>query len=217
MTYKKAKISEIKELPGFRRIVLSYSAEEMPLGGYVKVITDTEGAIARTISISESSKESFSLDFATHESHGPVATWQREARVGDELTFKGPGPQSALEYNAQEFLFFGDLTAFPAIRSHLVKIQESSVKEIAIYVGEFLEEAKAYFSGDVKFLTSLDEALELLREGDNALWAAGERTLVKSVRDFVKNENLSPKSCYMSSYWQQGHRDEEHKKSKIKG
>jgi|GEM_PF-5097062 NADPH-dependent ferric siderophore reductase len=217
MTYKKAKISEIKELPGFRRIVLSYSAEEMPLGGYVKVITDTEGPIARTISISQSSKESFSLDFATHESHGPVATWQRKATVGDELVFKGPGPQSALGYNAQKFLFFGDLTAFPAIRSHLVKIQESSVKEIAIYVGEFLEEAKAYFSGDVKFLTSLDEALELLREGDNALWAAGERTLVKSVRDFVKNENLSPKSCYMSSYWQQGHRDEEHKKSKIKG
>lgn len=220
---------------GFIRIVTQYAANtisQKDIGGYIKWI-DATGTTKRTVSIYavNEEEETMTLDFVDHGKNGEMAKWARECKVEDQFNYLGPGPVANISLDGEEFIFLGDKTAFPAIMSQLKRIQNENI-EASIYVGleASKEEVDEYFSTFIKLknthFLSVSESSEemtfvnLFEEFYNdiknkkVLWCAGERSKVIPIRKLAKeiSEDLIDK--YISSYWQNGLNDEDHKKLK---
>ncbi|PIK15082.1 siderophore-interacting protein [Halobacteriovorax sp. JY17] len=226
--------------PNLRRILVDISKfEHIDLkdrGGYIKLsVLNEEGEeVLRSISVStvDTEKKTMSLDFVHHGGLGPGAKFAREAKVGGEISFYGPGPRRDVEQSLEEFIFIGDMTAFPAIKVQLELMIENDIKSPV----EVILEAKSsedfeYFEHlthrenfNFKFIEGNFTALELLNgfkemalssEKSKSLWCAGERLAINEVRTYLKDHpQISFIDKYTSSYWQCGLTQNEHSQLK---
>ncbi|MDD0851531.1 siderophore-interacting protein [Halobacteriovorax sp. GB3] len=231
----KAIIKNKIQVNGFISITASFEGDVITnkdLGGYVKWV-DSISETKRTVSISkvDETDSTMTLDFVDHGREGKMATWARDCKIGDEFQFMGPGPAANISLNGDDYYFLGDRTAFPAIRVQLERLLQSQSKA-NLYIGleGSKEEIQHYFSKYISLpnthLLSMNESddqmvfVNLFEEffndtsSEKILWCAAERNKVLPMRKLVKEIQSELVDKYISSYWQNGLKDEEHKKNK---
>ena len=222
--------------PHLRRLVVDTSNLEhiskSDLGGYIKLsVQDSSGEeVLRSISVSsvDEDQRTMCLDFVNHGGLGPAATYARNAEAGDIISFYGPGPRRDVDQSLENFIFIGDMTAFPAIRVQLELLVENDIKSPV----EVILEAKGvedfeYFkhlthreSFNFRFIKGSFTPLELLNKfkeltldpnTSKSLWCAGERLAINEIRSYLKQlPQISFIDKYISSYWQCGYTQNEH-------
>jgi NADPH-dependent ferric siderophore reductase len=157
------------------------------------------------------------IDFVLHDA-GPATTWARQARVGQSLGVGGPRGSLVVPTGFDWHLLIGDDTALPAIARRLEELPAGA------RVAAILEVAD--FSAQIEFATAAelhvvwrhrsdaaphDNALlqavrdTYLPDGDGYVWAAGEATAIRAVREHLCTERGIDKTrIRASSYWRRG-------------
>lgn len=159
----------------------------------------------------------FHLDFVLHEVSGPAGDWARRARVGDRAEVALTPARVDVPDATTTLVLAGDTTAFPAITTWL----ESVPAEVETRV--FVEEDHAdrdllprvdrargtweWVSRDGARGAALARAIRssVAPHGGMYAWAAGEKTLVKNVREVVRDHlALDRRRQFSQFYWIEG-------------
>ena len=219
--FNTALVKKIEDIPGFRRIYAETDARDLKFepGGYVKIVlNEGEEKKMRSITVSMVDDKSFSLDFVAHGSGGPASRWQQDLQVGTTFQFKGPGAKSHLNTNCDHFYFYADYTGLPALHAHLQNIEKE--KNVSIYF-EGEKNVLNNYLRNLDFVTFDNIAdffhqIEFCSFSNSSLWAAGERLEILKIRELTASKQDDFNSYYISSYWQKGAVDEEHRSLKKK-
>jgi NADPH-dependent ferric siderophore reductase len=157
------------------------------------------------------------IEFALHEA-GPAATWAAQAAVGQYLGVGGPRGSLTIPKHFDWHLLIGDETALPAIARRLEELPAGT------RVAALLEVADP--SARIDFETTADLYVEwryrcesdypggalllalrgmYLPEGEGYVWAAGESTVMRAVRQYLCTERGIDKTrIRAASYWKRG-------------
>ncbi|MDE1181616.1 siderophore-interacting protein [Paraburkholderia sp.] len=158
------------------------------------------------------------IEFAMHEA-GPAATWAAQAKVGQFLGVGGPRGSMVIPTGFDWHLLIGDETALPAIARRLDELPAGARVLAVIEVAD--ESAKMEFDTQANlhavwcYRSGVDAErgaamLQAVREtelpeGDGYVWAAGESSTIKAVRQHLAGERGIDKSrIRAASYWKQG-------------
>ncbi|WP_250454770.1 siderophore-interacting protein [Caballeronia sp. ATUFL_M2_KS44] len=174
--------------------------------------------IARDFTPRRFDREALELDieFALHEA-GPATAWASQAAPGQTLGIGGPRGSFVVPSHFDWHLLIGDETALPAIARRLEELPEGTRAATLIEVAdpsariELNSRADLYAqwcyrnesaqSGDV--LSALRELY--LPDGEGYVWAAGEATLMRSVRQLLCDERgIDKRRIRASAYWKRG-------------
>lgn len=204
-----------------------------PAGGegrYIKLFLDTAGQenpSVRTYTIRNHRPRCLEIDvdFVMHGDHGVASAWAHRAKVGDTVTVGGPGPGKMVDTSADWFFLVGDMTALPALSVNLEALPESAVGYAVVEVIDDCDqqELKAPPGMEIhwvrcpphekgaEWITNYVRERSWL-EGRPSVWAASEFETMRALRRYFKSERGLPKSdVYVSSYWKNGLREDEHK------
>lgn len=203
-------------------------------GAYIKLMFNHDGSaftgsgkpsMMRTYTVRQLDihKGVMTIDFALHggaEKSGPASDWAQSARPGDRICLAGPGSVKALQEQYAWVLFAGDLTALPAIESHLAQLPTTAEGYAVIKVGcqEDIrpivkpQKVKVLWLTDPKQrLANTIRQLEIM-PGNPAIWAASEFSQMREMRKLFSREwNIPRSDYYISSYWKMGRSEEQHK------
>lgn len=202
-------------------------------GGYVKFFLDfpdmnMTAVRTYTIRYQRDDKPEIDVDFVMHGDHGVASAWALHASVGDSLKVGGPGPKKMVDMDADWFFLVGDMTALPALSVNLEAMPASArgYAVIEILHESDRQEVAAPPGIEIQWVVAADNSagrqavLESVRskpwlEGRPAVWAASEFDTMKALRQYFKKERQLPTSdAYISSYWKNGMREDEHKIAK---
>jgi ATP-binding cassette subfamily B protein IrtA len=163
----------------------------------------------------------FSLDFVLHEPTGPAASWAKNAAVGTTAEIAHTPQKLALDPELQTLVLAGDITALPAIvtllraapstASKYVVIQDSHDDRDALGIPQDARTTLAWSDDDPSgagLVNALQSSvpLEGFDPGRAYLWAAGERKLVKAVREHARGQlGLGRHRQHAQNYWIAGH------------
>ena len=155
------------------------------------------------------------IDFVLHHD-GPATVWATQAQVGHTLGVAGPRGSFVVPTAFDWHVLIGDETALPAISRRLEELPASAKALVIIKIDrddsriELISRAKL----EVHWVTEADVdaagigALEAavrgltLPEGEGYIWAAGEYSDIKAVRQYIADEWVIDKSrIRASSYW----------------
>jgi NADPH-dependent ferric siderophore reductase len=161
----------------------------------------------------------FSLDFVLHEPTGPAAAWAKSLRVGDRAEVAHTTQRLTIPPEARTLVLVGDSTAVPAIVTLLESAPDDADVHVVIH-DEHPDRASLPLPAErATTLTWVDAD----RDGTNAvaaiagstdgvdadgvyLWAAGERHLVKAVREHARTAwGLPRERQHAQNYWIRGH------------
>ncbi|MEM6858219.1 MAG: siderophore-interacting protein [Pseudomonadota bacterium] len=200
-------------------------------GGYFKLILQPGGegkkALMRTYTIRRQRAREIDVLFALHGDHGagPATSWALDAKLGDAMTIRGPGPAKPSPGACDFYLIAGDMSALPAISANLEKMDRSA-KGVAVLEIQHEDDAVAIDAPEgvsIQWLVNpqpglrTDLLVEALRaveppEGEIAGWAAAEFEAMRKLRAFLRDEvGVAPRNLYTSSYWKLGLNETEHK------
>lgn len=158
-------------------------------------------------------EKTLDIDFAVNDHLGLATNWASQAKPGDLLGIAGPGDTKHTDFFANRHLFFGDITALPAIAATLEKLPESAIghawiqvpneqdiqliaKPTGITINWLITENKL----TDKFLKCLESQGKDLR--DTALFVAAEASVVKQLKSHLNSHCQYDKSkLYASAYW----------------
>lgn len=164
-------------------------------------------------------KNELTIDFVNHGENGPASTWALNAKTGDELgVAMRTEPKELFPETAEWFLFAGDLTALPAIRSILKKLPQNAkgvcVIEVPTKKDEQILETKAT---DIEFIwlhnPHPENGSKLANEVKKVQLAttqkfgfvACEFSSVKEIRSYLRNDcQWTSKELNAYSYWKIG-------------
>lgn len=207
-------------------------------GAYFKLAfasSNPERPIMRTYTIANYRKNDHEIDvdFMLHGEAdtvgaGVAAPWARQAKVGDTVSMFGPGPANFINPMADWYLLAADMTALPALTSNLSLLPQNAVGYLVIEIlSEDDRQSLPVPEGlDVRWVINphagsdtspLYEAITQVPwlAGQPAIWTACEFKTMKKIRQFYREQHSVPKShLYISSYWKQGLKEEEHKIAK---
>ena len=155
------------------------------------------------------------IDFVLHHD-GPATHWASQARPGHFLGIAGPRGSFVIPTAFDWHLLIGDETALPAIGRRLEELPSTS-KAIAIIKAE-RDGARMDLSSPCELEThwvsdagptasgpcALEAAVRGLRlpDGEGYVWAAGEYSDIKAVRQYLAEELAIDKSrIRAASYW----------------
>ncbi len=235
---RKVKVIKILQLsPNMRRITFSsddlFDFPENQNGGYVKFLfknelIDKDEFLVRPYTIRDFRKHNLELDidFSYHSGNQGYATrWAYQAKIGDEISFSGPGSKQLIDNHSKWFFFVGDMTSLPAISSYLEKLPSEALGFAVIEIKSINDKIDLKKPKNIKlkwFVKSNKD--ENIREFIDAVkiiewpnqkpyvWVACEFTKMKYLRDyFQKEKRISKNEMYISSYWKSGLNQEEHK------
>ncbi|MBU2880423.1 siderophore-interacting protein [Psychrosphaera sp. B3R10] len=158
---------------------------------------------------------SLTIDFAVNDHQGLASNWALNAKVGDFLGIAGPGDIKHADLAAQQHLFFGDITALPAIAATLEMLPKNATGHAYIQVPEQadIQQFSAPPRIDIhwlvtankltdEFLTGLKLCGKNLRE--TAIFIAAEASVVKQLKGHLNSHCQYDKSkLYASAYWNQ--------------
>jgi NADPH-dependent ferric siderophore reductase len=168
------------------------------------------------------------VDFVMHADQGPASDWASSAQPGDEMVILGPGPKKLVDYSADWFLLAGDMSALPAISANIAGMPADATGHVVL---EIINEADRQELGfpaglhvqwivnphpDAENTLLLDAVKEIrFAAGRPSIWIAGEFSSVLAIRAYLKKErSVGRKDLYVSSYWQMGKSEDEHRVSK---
>ncbi len=160
----------------------------------------------------------FSLDFVLHEPEGAAASWARNARPGTMAEIAHTPQRLTIDPTITTVVVVGDASAVPAINSILEALPEATRAHAIVQEAHpdraELPLPRAGFPG-----TSVDwvdpdpdganavAAIRALDLDTSSLyvWAAGERRLVKAVREHARGElGLPRERQHTQYYWIEG-------------
>jgi NADPH-dependent ferric siderophore reductase len=157
------------------------------------------------------------LDFALHDA-GPATEWAMQAAPGQFLGIGGPRGSFVIPTQFDWHLLIGDETALPAIARRLEELPAGTRVATLIEVAEpaarieFDTRADLYAQWRYRnesehpggaLLLALRETF--VPEGDGYVWAAGEATLMRAVRQLLCEERgVDKKRIRASAYWKRG-------------
>ncbi len=204
-------------------------------GAYFKLVFDSGHAdrpIMRTYTVAHHRPDQLEIDvdFMLHAgpdgvADGVAAPWSLNAKPGDSMSIFGPGPATFVNTDADWFLLAADMTALPALTANLTLLPEKARGYVVI---EILADddkqnlavpegmntvwvVNPHAGSDESPLFHAIQKLGWL-EGRVAVWAACEFKTMKKIREYLREDKEVEKSClYVSSYWKQGLKEEEHK------
>ena len=204
-------------------------------GAYFKLVfesTDPAKPIMRTYTIAKfrSDLREIDVDFMLHGSansvsDGVAAPWAMQAKVGDTVSMFGPGPASFINLQADWFLLAADMTALPALITNLALLPQNASGYLVLEIlsEEDRQELCVPKNMDVLWVINphagsdespLYDAIRQLQwlDGQVAIWTACEFKTMKKIRQYYREQKAVQKShLYISSYWKQGLKEEEHK------
>jgi NADPH-dependent ferric siderophore reductase len=157
------------------------------------------------------------IEFALHEA-GPAATWAAQASVGQYLGVGGPRGSLTIPKHFDWHLLIGDETALPAIARRLEELpagtRVAALLEVADPSAHIDFETKADLYVEWRYRSESDYAggalLLALRgmylpDGEGYVWAAGESTVMRAVRQHLCTERGIEKTrIRAASYWKRG-------------
>ena len=204
-------------------------------GAYFKLAfagDDANKPIMRTYTVSKHRPEAseIDVDFMLHGSangqiDGIAAPWAIQAAVGDKVSLFGPGLATFINPEADWFLLSADMPALPALTANLSLLPTQALGHVVV---EILSEQdkqdlpvptnmeihwviNAHAGSDASPLNDAIEQLPWL-DGQVSVWAACEFKTMKKIRHYLRNVRAVAKpNLYISSYWKQGLKEEEHK------
>ena len=156
----------------------------------------------------------FALDFVLHDAAGPAGDWARAASVGDVLEVALTPARPKAPAGTELYLLGGDVTALPAINSWLAQLPAGVAVRAFIEDGHADRERLPVVprpSAGVEWVTPTDSgggalsaALARVETAGRSVygWAAGEKSLVRSVRAaFRDGLGLGRSEYFAQSYW----------------
>ena len=153
------------------------------------------------------------LDFAVNDHQGLASNWAANAKPGDYLGIAGPGDVKHTDIHAARHLFFGDLTALPAIASTLENLPDNANGAAWIQVPDNLDIQKLSSPAGIKvnwLVTQnkhTDDFLDGLKKqprelADTAIFIAAEASIVRALKGHLNDHCQYDKSkLYASAYW----------------
>ena len=202
-------------------------------GGYIKFLFTNKNEknnekLVRPYTIRNFRKKNLELDidFAKHKSKsGYAAEWAFNAKIGDEIFISGPSSKQNINIDADWFLFVGDMSALPAISSHLEFLPRDSKGYAILEVlsnGDKINLKKpknfeVYWVINDQSLGYSDKLYYETKKidwykGNPYVWVACEFKAMKKFREYFQIEKqINKKEMYISSYWKYGINQEEHK------
>lgn len=178
----------------------------------------------RSYTVRDNDSQSLTIDYVRHGA-GPASQLFEGLTPGDTVRIMGPGPTKRLPSGARRVLLAGDLTAVAAIAANLERLPADAVGAALIEIPELADQLSlahppgvevSWIVGaggqDSPLVAATRSALATLGTVD--AWVAGEFSMVMTIRSDLREQ--STRSCYVSSYWQQGASDEQHRVAKRK-
>ncbi len=169
----------------------------------------------RSYTIRAFNKERLALtiDFAVNDHEGLASNWALQAKVGDYLGIAGPGEVKHNNLQAPKHLFFGDITALPAIAATLEKLPSNTLGHAYIQVPDERDIQALVTPKGVqlhwlvtdnkltdKFLTGLESHGQHL--ADTAIFMAAEASIIKQLKAHLNDYCQYDKAMlYASAYW----------------
>ena len=171
-----------------------------------------------------------SVDFMLHEPHGPASEWAVNARPGDRIGFAGPGAPKFVDFEADWFLFAGDMSALPAISANIERLPAHARGYAVLEILDPADQQDLPFPEGIKVswcvnrspqIASLTLVNAVLAQpwlaGSPAVWVAGESGSVRAVRRYLNEEHQVERGrLYASGYWQIGLTEDRHQMEKRK-
>lgn len=157
------------------------------------------------------------IDFVLQHA-GPATEWATHAEPGHKLGIAGPRGSFVIPTGFDWHLLIGDETALPAIARRLEELPASTRAMVIIKTNS--EQARIALHGqcavDVRWVTepaapqdgpgALEAAVRELSlpEGEGFVWAAGEYSDIRAVRQYLSSElGLDKGRIRAASYWRQ--------------
>ncbi|MEP4888552.1 MAG: siderophore-interacting protein [Aliiglaciecola sp.] len=171
----------------------------------------------RSYTVREFDKQNnqLTIDFAVHDHQGLASNWAASAIPGDFLGIAGPGETKHADLNAPRHLFFGDITALPAIAGTLEQLPSDAQGSAWIQVPE--QSDKQVFHGPdginvnwlitpnkltEDFLLALSAQPTDLR--NTAIFIAAEAGIVRQLKSYLNTHcQYDKQKLYASAYWNQ--------------
>lgn len=200
------------------------SVRDLP-AQWIKVIVpgrDGSSSVARVYTIRRFDRESkeLDLDFVLHGDGGPASAWAARANAGDAFAITRPHPRSGYDVRSlpSEHLFlFGDETALPAIGAILEGVPAHVRANAFVEIEDVGEEQDLRAAATVvptwlhrrERAVSLEEAARdtVLPAGALAVWAAGESSAIRAVRDQLVRRGVKRDLLDAVGYWKRGQSD----------
>lgn len=171
----------------------------------------------RSYTIRSFDKENLSLiiDFAVNDHQGLATNWALAAKVGDYLGIAGPGDVKHADLHANNHLFFGDITALPAIAATLEKLSENAVGHAYIQIPDEQDKQSIIMPEGMKlhWLVTSNKLTEDFLIGlksrgndlsDTAIFVAAEASVVKQLKSHLNTScHYDKTKLYASAYWNQ--------------
>jgi NADPH-dependent ferric siderophore reductase len=202
-------------------------------GAYIKLMLDDPDRAepsVRTYTVRHHREAAgeIDVDFVMHGDHGIAARWAMHARVGDRLRLGGPGPKKIPSMDADRYFFVADMTALPALSVNLEAMQPSATGYAVIEIlhEDDRQELEAPAGIELEWIVAAqpedgrEAVIKRIRDkqwlaGRPVVWAASEFDTMRAMRVYFKKERGLPTAdAYISSYWKQGLREDEHKRVK---
>ncbi|MDR5782463.1 siderophore-interacting protein [Caballeronia sp. LZ065] len=157
------------------------------------------------------------IDFALHEA-GPATDWASQAASGQYLGIGGPRGSFVIPARFDWHLLIGDETALPAIARRVEELpagtRVAALIEVAEPAARIELDTRADLYAQWRYRNESDHPggalLLALREtympdGEGYVWAAGEATLMRAVRQLLTTERgIDKRRIRASAYWKRG-------------
>jgi NADPH-dependent ferric siderophore reductase len=168
-----------------------------------------------TVRAFDKKNKTLAIDFAVNDHQGLATNWASQAKPGDLLGIAGPGDTKYPDLFAQKHLFFGDITALPAIAAILEQLNASAVGHAWIQVPtkQDIQQLLAPTGIEIHWLVTVEKLTDkflvgLESQGSNlsstAIFIAAEASKVKQLKAHLNSQCQYDKSkLYASAYWNQ--------------
>lgn len=200
--------------------------------GYVKLILPNGEArpLMRTYTIRHQRLEEIDIDFVLHGDSGPACSWAKQAQAGDRILIGGPGSKRMIHIPSDWYLLISDMTGLPALSANLEKLPANAkgYAVIEVITEDDIQNLKHPQGVELIWMinphpgTQADTLLNRIKslpwlEGNVSAWVACEFSYMKKLRQFLKKEkHINRDHLYISSYWQHGSNEDQHKVEKRK-
>jgi len=200
--------------PWYRRVTVDarglFERWQPDPGAYLllNLTTDQGAPVQRSYTIRDLTPTSFCFEFVMHDQAGPGCRWAAAAEPGQTLSVSEP-PYNLRIPEVSQALLIADPTALPAVASLAVAAGEQMKLTVLVEDNHPDHDQiplplsdKAVRWVDVATEACLDEVTAPLDPQDCFLWAAGGRTLAKTVREYARSRFLVPRPAqHIQTYW----------------
>ena len=197
--------------PWYRRLTMDpeglFEKYIPPAGGYLLVSVPEENVtVPRAYSIHGVTADHFYLDFVLHNPAGPGSSWAEAAQVGTHVAVSEP-PFHLQIPKVTQVLLIADTSALSAAHSIAESLENSQVTLVLVDDHDDrdrLPTLPGLNTLSVGSLTPevLSSTTSTMASDDCFVWAAGERALTKTVRDFLRNHFRLPREYHhIQTYW----------------